>query len=392
MNFYSRALELREETVAHRRYFHQHAEVGMDLPQAVAYITEQLTALGIEAVPCGRGVAAQIGQGGKTILLRADMDALPMQEESGQSFACTTGAAHTCGHDFHAAMLLTAAKLLKEQEASLPGTVKLMFQPGEEVFQGSLEMLEHGILENPAVDAALAFHVSPGKFPVGIFMYNSTGTMMNSVDGFRITVTGKGAHGAYPQDSVDPIHIAVQIYQALEGLMAREVNPQKVCTLTVGHFAAGTAANIIPDTAMLEGTIRTNDPEQRQLLVRRLHELSAGIAAAHGAKAEVTALSQVAPLICDHDLTEEVVQDMMAMGIPGLTPYPGICAGASEDFANIAARVPSAFIYLSAGYTDERGTYPAHNPKAQFNEDVCPIGSACLAYCAWQWLERRKKG
>lgn len=146
-----------------------------------------------------RGVTATLGNGGRVLLLRADMDGLPMPEESGEAFACPTGkTAHTCGHDFHAAMLLSAARILKEQESKLKGTVKFMFQPAEETFQGSKNMIEHGILENPKVDAALAYHVSPGKMPVGLFMYNDKGTMMYSVDGFKITVKGKGSHGAYP--------------------------------------------------------------------------------------------------------------------------------------------------------------------------------------------------
>ena len=187
------------------------------------------------------------------------MDALPMPEESGEEFACPTGKqAHACGHDFHAAMLLTAAKILKENEDKLCGKVKFMFQPAEETFEGSNNMIENGILENPKPDAALAFHVAPGKLPIGLFMYNSGGVMMSSVDGFRIIITGKGGHGAYPNLTVDPIHTAVQIYTALEGLIARNSNPEKNCVLTVGKFQSGNAANIIPDSAVLEGPLLPN--------------------------------------------------------------------------------------------------------------------------------------
>ena len=209
MNYYERAKELKEETIENRRYFHENAEVGLDMPKAKAYVMEKLREYGLEPKECGHGVTATLGKGGKVLLLRADMDALPMPEESGLSFACNTGKVHACGHDFHAAMLLTAAKMLKENESELKGTVKFMFQPAEETFEGSKDMIEHGILDNPTVDAALAYHVSPGKMPVGIFMYNSTGTMMYSVDGFKITIHGKGAHGAYPQNSIDPINIGV---------------------------------------------------------------------------------------------------------------------------------------------------------------------------------------
>ena len=386
MNYYERALELKEETIANRRYFHQNAETGLDMPTAKAYVMNKLKEYGLIPKECGHGVSATVGCGGKVILLRADMDALPMPEESGEPFACTSGAAHACGHDFHVAMLLTAAKMLKENESNLKGTVKFMFQPAEETFEGSKDMMEHGILENPSVDAALAYHVSPGNMPVGLYMYNSSGTMMFSVDGFKITVSGKGAHGAYPHNSIDPINIAVHVYLALESLIAREADPKAACVLTVGKFEAGTAANIIPDYAVLEGTIRSNDPTNRELLVRRMKEVADKTAQVYGGSASIEMISEVPPLICDPALTEEMVSYMQEMNLPNAQPYPGISASASEDFASIAEKVPSTFIYLSAGFTDNREVYPAHNPKVQFNEDVCPIGASCLAYCATQWL------
>lgn len=384
MDFYHRAQKLREETVAHRRYLHTNAEVGLEMPRAAAYIMERLTEYGLTPERCGHGVTASLGRGGKTLLLRADMDALPMGEESGEPFACPTGTeAHACGHDFHAAMLLTAAKLLKESEAALKGTVRFMFQPAEETFEGAEDMMAHGILEG--VDAALAFHVGPGRMPPGLFMYNAGGVMMSSVDGFQITVHGRGAHGACPERSVDPINIAVHIYLALEALIAREADPGKNCVLTVGNFSAGSAPNIIPDSAVLQGTIRTNDKDCRALLVRRMREAAAGIARVYGGTADVAMLSQVPPLVCDRALTEKMAGYLREL--PGLTPVPGVCASASEDFASIAERVPSTFMYLSSGFPDERGDAPAHNPKVVFNEDVCAIGPACLAHCAVRWLE-----
>ena len=275
MDFYKRALELKDETVADRRYIHQNAETGLELPKTKDYVMDKLKEYGLDPVECGEGVVATLGNGGRVLLLRADMDGLPMPEESGEAFACPTGkTAHTCGHDFHAAMLLSAARILKEQESKLKGTVKFMFQPAEETFQGSKNMIEHGILENPKVDAALAYHVSPGKMPVGLFMYNDKGTMMYSVDGFKITVKGKGSHGAYPHAGVDPINIGVHIHLALQELIARETDPAHACVLTIGQFKAGEAANIIPETAVLQGTIRTNNTKERELLVRRMKEVA----------------------------------------------------------------------------------------------------------------------
>mgnify|MGYP004673768481 FL=1 len=391
MNYYERALELKDETIANRRHIHKNAETGLDLPKTKAYVMEKLTEYGLEPKDCGYGVTATLGKGGKVLLLRADMDALPMPEESGEEFACPTGKeAHTCGHDFHAAMLLTAAKMLKEKEDTLEGTIKFMFQPAEETFEGSKNMIENGILENPPVDAALAYHVSPGKMPIGLFMYNDKDTMMYSVDGFKITIHGKGSHGAYPHVGVDPINIGVHIHLALQELIARESDPTHSCVLTIGQFAGGTAANIIPETAVLQGTIRTNKPEARELLVRRMKEVAERTAAVYNGTVDIEMISEVPPLICNPKLTDEVVGYMQELGIPGLTPYPGISASASEDFAVIAEKVPSTFMYLSAGYLDERGQYPAHHPKAQFNEEVCPIGAACLAHCASQWLKNNK--
>ena len=336
MDFYKRALELREETVVHRRWLHSHAEVGLDMPKTQAYVMEQLRSYGLEPHPCGHGVTAELGRdGGRTLLLRADMDALPMPEESGEPFACPTGTeAHACGHDFHAAMLLTAAKMLKENEAALAGRVRFMFQPAEETFEGAKDMIANGILEG--VDGALAYHVGAGRIPVGLFMYNSGGTMMYSVDGFRITVHGRGAHGAYPHSSIDPINIGVHIYLALEALIAREADPGKACVLTIGNFSAGSAPNIIPDTAVLQGTLRTNDRGEREKLVRRVREAAQRTAEVYGGSAEVEAISQVPPLVCDPAMTDEIAGYMQELPIPGLTPVPDMSASASEDFAKIA--------------------------------------------------------
>ena len=392
MDYFERAHALHEELLENRRYFHENAEVGLHMPKAKDYVMKRLKEYGLNPRECGEGVTATLGNGGSVILLRADMDALPMPEESGLPFACPTGEqAHTCGHDFHAAMLLTAAKLLKEDEASLKGTVKFMFQPAEETFEGSHNMIEHGILDNPKPDVALAYHVSPGRLPIGTYLYNDSGTMMFSVDTFEINIKGKGSHGAYPHLSIDPINIGTHIYLALQELIARESDPSDACLLTVGQFTAGSAANIIPDTAVLKGTLRTNKKEAREKLVRRLKEVSEATAVVYGGSAEVTFVCSVPTLVCDSTLTKDVVSYMEELPVPNAVGHSGIAASASEDFALIAERVPSAFMYLSAGYEDERGDYPAHNPKVQFNEDVLPIGAAYLAHCAVRWLEEHQK-
>jgi amidohydrolase len=387
MNYYNRAKELAEETVAHRRYMHKNAEAGLDLPKTKAYVMEQLRACGIDAQDCGYGVTATLGKGGKVLLLRADMDALPMAEESGEEFACPTGkTAHTCGHDFHAAMLLTAAKMLKENEDALEGTVKLMFQPAEETFEGSKNMIENGILQNPPVDAALAYHVSTGQMPVGLYMYNNKDTMMYSVDGFKITAKGKGSHGAYPHVGIDPINIGAHIHLALQELVARESDPSKAVALTVGKFQAGTAANIIPETAVLEGTLRTNDSKMREKIVNRIKEVAEKTAEVYGGSASIEMIYEVPTITCDSKLTEEFVKYIKEINGPEMIPYPDVTASASDDFAVIAEQIPSTYLYISAGFMDERGDYPVHHPKVKFNEEVCPIGASVMAHLATRWL------
>lgn len=204
-----------------------------------------------------------------------------MPEESGEPFACPTGeTAHACGHDMHTAMLLTAAKMLKENEDALCGTVKLMFQPAEETFEGARDMLENGLLENPPVDAALAYHVAAGKSPVGFVMYNDSGVMMASVDGFEITVHGRGSHGANPNLAIDPINVGVHIHLALQELIARESDPTKTCVLTIGQFMAGTAANIIPG----HGRAARHHPHERQKGPRTACTPHARDGGAHGCR------------------------------------------------------------------------------------------------------------
>lgn len=391
MNYYERSMELKDETIAHRRYFHTNAEVGLDMPKAQAYVMEKLKEYGLEPKECGHGVTATVGQGGKVLLLRADMDALPMGEKSGLDFACPTGTeAHTCGHDFHAAMLLTAARMLKENESELEGTVKFMFQPAEETFEGSKDMIAAGILEDPPVDAALAYHVTPGKTPVGLFMYNNRSTMMYSVNGFKITIKGKGEHGAYPHKAIDPINIGVHIHLALQELIARESDPSHARVLTIGNFSAGTAPNIIPEEAVLQGTLRTNNAETRKFLVRRITEVAERVAAVYDGSVEVEALSDVPPLVCDPGLTTEMAGYMKELGIPGTMEYPGIEASASEDFAVVADKVPGTFMYISAGFADGRTVSTSHSPDVVFNEDVCGNGPAWMSYCAEQWLKNHK--
>ncbi|MCI6553745.1 MAG: M20 family metallopeptidase [Lachnospiraceae bacterium] len=393
MDYLKRAEELYEETVAYRRYLHQNPEISMELPKTSAFIRKKLTEMGYTPQCCGGdGIVATVGRAGrKTILLRSEMDALPMREESGLPFASTCDAAHTCGHDCNAAQLLTAARLLKENEAALAGMVKLMFQPAEETFLGARAMIADGVLENPRPDAALSFHVTSGQMSPAVFIYNATGVMMNSVDGFRIKIKGKGSHGAYPERSVDPVNIAVHIYLALEAIVARELTSTQASVMTVGILRAGDAYNIIPETAELQGSIRSESPEQRELLVRRMKEAARGVAETYNGSAEVEMIAEVPPLICNPQVTQKFVGYMKELEVPGQAEAAGIRAAASDDFACVLERIPGAYIYLSAGFPDRPATQQ-HSPDVLFNEEVFRFGPAYLAHCATRWLEEEEKG
>jgi len=387
MEFVQRAQDLREETVAHRRWFHQNAEVGLDMPLAQAYLMEKLKEFGLTPKRCGHGVIADLGREGKRLLLRADMDALPVMEESGLEFANTTGRAHACGHDCHAAMLLTAAKMLKEREQELQGSVRLMFQPAEETLEGCRDMIAHGVLE-PRPDGAMALHVTAGNTEPGCIFYAAGGeAMLFSVENFTIRIAGKGAHGAYPNLSVDPINIGAHMYMALQALIAREADPERKCILTIGRFAAGKTGNVIPQTAVLQGAARSADPKAAAWLGRRVAEIAHKVAGTFGGTAQITSGSRIPPLICDSALTEAMAGYLRELPLQVL---PGAAGHASEDFACIAEQVPATYLFLSAGYDDHRGAAAAHDPRVQFNEDALPLGAAALAHCAYRWLQEQE--
>ena len=246
MNYLQSAQALYEQMVRDRRHLHQHPEVGMDLPETCSYVMARLTEMGYQPRRLGGGVTATVTgkPDGKVFLLRADMDALPMREESGLPFASQRSCAHTCGHDMHTAMLLGAAQLLRDRAAELNGTVKFMFQPGEEVLSGARSMIEAGILEDPHVDAAMGAHMIP-MIPAGLGGYG-TGVVSASSDHLVIRVEGRGGHGAHPQSTVDPINIGVHIHLALQELLSREADPAELVVLTFGKFQGETRPTLSP--------------------------------------------------------------------------------------------------------------------------------------------------
>ena len=391
MDYLKRSEELFDMTVEFRRHLHQIPEISLELPETTGYIIEQLTKMGYQPKRCGGGVVVTVGKpGGKTVLLRGDVDALPMREESGLPFASVCDRAHTCGHDMHGAMLLTAAKMLKENEAALEGMVKLMFQPGEETFMGAKAMIKDGLLENPRPDVALGYHVTSGQMPLGLFIYNGKGTMMNSSDNFKIVIHGVGSHGAYPDSGVDPINIAAHVIIGLESVIAREIQSTQSSVLTIGKVAAGDAGNIIPDKAELYGTLRCDSNEQRSFILKRLSEVTENIAKTYRGSAEVIITSGTPPLICDPEAVETFISYMRELNVPNQAEYPDMHAASSEDMAVILSEIPGAYMFLSAGFTDGRETYNQHHPKVVFNEEVMKVGPAYLAHCASRWLEEHK--
>ena len=392
MEYLKRATEINPEVIANRRYLHQHPELAFDLDNTVRFVKEKLTEMGYAPADCGdHGVVALAGgrKPGKCILIRADMDALPMKEESGLEFSSLTdSAAHTCGHDTHTAMLLGAAKLLKEMEDEIPGTVKLMFQPAEEMGTGAENMLKAGVLENPHVDASFGIHIF-AAVPAGVLVYGN-GPMLSSCDVFEITVKGKGGHGSMPNDTVDPIMVGAHILTALESINSREIAPDSFGVLTVGCFQSGSKFNIIPDTAFMTGTIRTFDNEVREFMKKRLTELAEGTARAYRAEATVSFPTQICAVNTDKDVARIVGESVAAaVGAPRVIGNFKPIAG-SEDFGYITSEVPSTFFGLGGCPTDYPA-YPQHSPNIRFNEDAFPVGVAAYVSGAIGWLQSQAK-
>lgn len=390
------AKALQEEIKSHRLWLHTHAETGFDLTETKPYVKSTLTEMGYTVQECGKaGLVTTVGKpGGKVLLLRADMDALPIAEEADVDFACKNGRMHACGHDMHTAMLLGAAKILKAHESELGGMVKLMFQPAEEIFEGSKDMIASGALENPRPDAALMIHVAAGMpLPAGTVVVSAPGVSAPAADYFTIRVHGKGCHGSAPQNGIDPLTAAAHILIALQEIHARELSASDEAVLTIGTFHAGEAGNVIPDTATMGGTIRTYDEKTRAYLKERMTAIAQSIAEAFRASAEVSFGSGCPTLVNDKDLSEKVtgyLKDLLGANrafttaeLNGGKPARG---GGSEDFAYVSHEVPSLMLALAAGEPSKGYVYPQHHPKVKFDESVLSTGAAVFVDCALQYL------
>ena len=391
----SEAEALQSELVQHRRYLHEHAETQMDLPIASAYVKEQLSQMGYHPQNVSQcGVTALAGkEGGSTFLLRADMDALPITEETEYSFRARNGNMHACGHDMHTAMLLGAARLLKAHEAELRGQVKLMFQPAEETMAGAAAMIEAGVLEHPTVDAAFMIHVISGvPLPTGgVIVPPPVAAASAGSDWYKITVHGKGGHGASPEKALDPLLVLSQICLTLLSINAREVASGEQIVLTVGQMHGGNTSNVIPESAFLSGSIRTFGSETRKFVRERVRQIAEGLAATLRMTAEVeferscpsfvidAALQKQVSAFCGELIGEEKLVPMER--VFGMSRLPG-----SEDFAAVSERVPSMMVMLTAGAPADGYAYPPHHPKTSFDEDALKTGAALYANTALEWL------
>jgi amidohydrolase len=379
-----------ESTVDLRRRLHRRPELGLDLPETQATVLEELDGLGIE-LRTGSGVSSVVGilegdQPGPTVLLRADMDALPMPEDTGLDFASEVdGAMHACGHDAHTAMLVAAARLLAERRHQLHGRVVLAFQPGEEGHHGARFMIEEGLLEGDTrPDTAFAIHITP-TIPNGM-VATRPGPFMASADVVRITITGRGGHASMPHQALDPIPVACEVVQAIQTMVTRQVDAFDPAVLTIATIEAGTTNNVIPESAHLTGTLRAVSAPTRQLVLDSLRRLAEGIAAAHGAEAAVDIEEGYPVTVNDAGMaaTSATVATMV-VGEAAVVEMPAPVMGA-EDFSYLLEQVPGAMVFLGAMPDGPRPPAPNHSNRMVLEESAMAPGIALYSAMALHQL------
>ncbi|MFD8704907.1 M20 family metallopeptidase [Kitasatospora sp. NPDC059648] len=383
--------------VALRRELHQEPEIGLDLPRTQARLLSALDGLPLE-LTLGKGLSSVTavlrgGRPGPKVLLRADMDALPVQETVRLPYASKIpGAMHACGHDLHMAALVGATRLLVERRAELAGDVVLMFQPGEEGAGGAQRMVDEGVLDaaGERVVAAYALHVAAALLPNGLVTARP-GPMLAASDTLRVTLRGRGGHGSSPHSALDPVPAACEAVLALQSMVTRRIDAFDPVVLTVGMLSAGTAANVIPGEARFEATLRSFSPRSRELVHGEALRVVRGIAAAHGLEA-VAEVEPGYPVTVNDPVEADFATGLAArlFGPERFVPMPQPIAG-SEDFGVLAAAVPSAFLMLGAAPTDGRDPFTAaynHSPDAEFEDNVLADGAALLAALALGRLAR----
>ena len=383
------AEKIKDEMIAWRRELHQIPELGLTLPKTVNFVTKKLDEMGIEYTVYeeSSNIVATIGHGDTCYMIRGDMDALPIEEKSCESFASTNGCMHACGHDTHMAMLLGAAKVLKAHQAELHGTVRLLFQTAEELAMGAEIVVEEGGVDN--VDAVFGTHIGTiidKTIPSGTVIV-TPGCCMASFDKFIVKVKGVGCHGSTPEKGVDPVNIAAHIVLSLQAINSREFSATCPVVLTIGSIHGGSQYNIIPNEVTIEGTIRCLEEPVRQKIARRIGEISAATASAFGGSVDYEMVWGAPPVINDDkmaalaaDAAKSVLgEDMVVTKVPA--PNMG-----GEDFAYYLEKVPGAFMFLSSSNPEKHTDVPHHNPKFNVDEDVLWEGSAVFVAIAEKYL------
>ena len=391
------ARELQGELAVLRRALHREPEIGLHLPRTQEKVLAALDGLPLE-ISTGSSLSSVTavlrGAGapdGPVVLLRGDMDALPVTERTGAEFASRiAGAMHACGHDLHTAGLVGAARLLADRRESLAGDVVFMFQPGEEGWDGAGHMVEEGVLEAAGrpVDAAYGLHVSSSSYPTGVFA-SRPGPLMAASAGLHVRVVGAGGHGSRPHDSLDPIQAACEMVTALQTMVTRRFDVFDPVVVTVGTFHAGTRRNIIPDDAAFEATVRTFSSAAAERIAEVSVRLCQDIATAHGLTAEVDFVPEYPVTVnhtAEHDFLAGTVRE--AFGEERFELLTDPITG-SEDFSRVLDRVPGAFVFLGADATGDPETAPTnHSPLAAFDDAVLSDGAALLAELAVRRLDR----
>jgi amidohydrolase len=388
-DLFAAARAIEPQIVDDRRRIHSHPELAYDEEQTSSLVRTRLEELGIpfRSGLAKTGVVATIKGAlgdGRCVLLRADMDALPIDEKSDLTFASQIpGVMHACGHDAHTAMLLGAARLLLDRGSGFAGTVKLMFQPAEEGAGGAPRMIEAGVLTDPPVDAAFALHVRPNLAAGKVAC--SAGPQLAGADVFTITIAGHGGHAAEPHTTVDAVVVGAQVVLALQTLVAREVDPNASAVVTLGTFNAGERFNVIADRAVIKGTIRTLDNELFLRLERRIREVATGVASALQATAHVQVLGRCPPLVNDAAMAEHLAASARSLMGPDSVAAvkPEMWA---EDFAFVVEKIPGAMLWLGVKSTDWAQPKAIHTAEFDLDESALAIGSAAMAGAALDYL------
>ncbi len=389
MDFLAIATRIEPEIIKTRRAFHQHPELAYHEEWTSEQVAQKLESLGV-SVRRGVGGYGVLGilkgtKPGRVVALRADMDGLPVQELSEVGFKSKMdGVMHACGHDTHMAMLLGAARILVESKNQLCGTVKFLFQPAEEHGGkgGALPMIEAGVMKGPKVDYVFGLHIDSTRRSGEIGVRE--GAIMAAPDTFKVKIVGRGGHGSAPHETVDPIYVAAHVILALQGVSSRMINPVRPFVISVGAVHSGTKENIIPDVAMLEGTIRTLDEETRKRAKRRVEAVAKGVCKSFGASAEVEFETDAYPVtVNDPQVTEEavkVLKTIPGMKVKRIEPVLG-----GEDFSRFLQKAPGTFYFLGTDNPAKGCVYPNHSSKFKADEDVLKLGAASLAMLAYEF-------